>query len=129
MRLQTRVKMQSECQRYRLKAEENVAVSRDDAVLSETLEVTVDVPNLSVSDYRTRYGLMLDACRVAYMFSNDRSRTMVSRCGMRHDADIGAWERRSALMRPWCAATISPARPFDMPSVRHVVEVAYASRL
>lgn len=123
------MEMQSGGQRYRSMAEENVAASSDVTVLPETLEVTVNVPNLIASEYCTRYGRMLGARRFAGMFLDGQSRTMVDCRGVRYDTDIGAWERRRSVMLLWCAGTINSAGPFDMPFVYHVDEVAYVQLL
>lgn len=121
--------MHSGGQGYCSMAKENVAALFIDSVLSETLEVTADVPNWSKFEYCTHHGRMSDVCRLSGMCSDGQSGAMVDRHGMRHDTDIGAWERRRSATRPWCARTVSPTGPFYMPFFRHVDEVAYIRRL
>lgn len=74
--------------------EENAAFPFDITVLRKKVEVAADVPNWNVFDYCAHHGQILNARWLAWMFPNRISKTMADLCGMRHDTDIGAWERR-----------------------------------
>lgn len=63
------VGMQSGGQGYCSTEEENAAASSGNVALFETLDVTADVPNWSVSVYCTHHGWMLGAFRLLEMFS------------------------------------------------------------
>lgn len=82
--------MQSGRQGYCSMAGKNAAASSENVVLPETLGVTADVPNWSVSESCTHHRRALNACRFLSMYSVCRYRTLVDRCGMRHDTVIGA---------------------------------------
>lgn len=82
--------MQSGGQTYRSMADiKSLAASPESAALSETLGLVADVPSWTGSKYRTRNGRMSDARRFAGLFSDGRCKTMVDRCSMQHDTDIG----------------------------------------
>lgn len=61
-------------------------------------------------------------------FPDGRSKTTVGRCGMRHDTNIGAWERRRSSMRQWCADTFIQAGTFVLLFIYLVDQVAYVCR-
>lgn len=88
------VKTQSGGQGYCLVMEMNAAALSKNSVFLKALEVTADVPNRSVSEYRTHHGQMLDARRFSGTISDGQNRTVVDRRGMWHDTDFDAWQRR-----------------------------------
>lgn len=87
--------MQCGSQRYRsMVGNEGAATSFEGGVLFETLDLVAGVPNISVPEHCTYRGQMLDARRFPEMFPDGLRKTRADRRGMRHDRDIGVWERR-----------------------------------
>lgn len=54
---------------------------------------------------------------------------MVDYDGMQCDTDIGAWRQYWSSMRRRFAVTISPAKPFDVPYIRHGEKLLQIRRL
>lgn len=63
------------------------------AALPEMVDLAAVVPNWTIPEYCTCYGLMLDTRRFRKMFSDGQGKTMSDRRDMRHDTGIKDWER------------------------------------
>lgn len=61
------------------------------------------------SNYVRATEWMLDGRRFSGNFSDGQNKTMVDCRDMRHDTDIGVWERRWSSMLPLFAGTNTPA--------------------
>lgn len=105
--------------------EEEVPMEVAALAVEGTLDNTAGVPNWSVAEYREWHGRSLDSRLFQGMFSNGRNATMINRRGMRHDTDIGTWDRRWAMLCTWCPGIISPVGPFDLRFVRHKDDILY----
>lgn len=55
-------------------------------------------PSWSVAEHKTRYEDTLDAWRFGAMFSDGANSIICGRQNVRRDTDIGAWNRRGALL-------------------------------
>lgn len=69
---------------------EVVAASLKAAAIPETLDLVASVPIWIIFNYLTRSGRLLEARRLAVMFTDGRSKTMGDHRGMSHNTDIGA---------------------------------------
>lgn len=73
--------------------EGGVVLSKNTAI-PETLDLFASVPTSSAFDHFACYERLMHVRRLAGMFSDGRSETVIDRRGMRHDRNIGALEQR-----------------------------------
>lgn len=82
--------MPSDAQRNCTIADREGAVALFERVaLLGTSDQVLAVQNWSLSVYRTRYGRLVHAQRIAGMFPYGRRKKMADRCALRHETNAG----------------------------------------